>query len=822
MKLLELYLSPIDQTKFKVIVKPSPAGEGESESSLPFLDAEGDWRITVIRSLELSSFNPKFFSEGEQEWMIKAGILGSDRSTFHPNYLVNIGQALYNALFPQGSRVEQLLQSSISLAQYESTKLVVRLTLEADVVQRTRLADYPWELLYNGHFLCHHQIEFHRYIAYQAVPPSLPKAEKLNVLLISSGASDEKLHLKPLSKKEQKAVLKGLKTASEKGDISLEQLEEAIFADLRTYLTEHPGEKAPHVLHFDGHGLFGKRCRECGTMNKGTVVERCRNCHAELPSPQGYLVFEDEDGDVHYISAEELGNLLHQSGLSDGDSQTRGVTLVVLSACQSGMAIVGESVFNGAAQNLIRHGVPAVVAMQYSVNVDSATQFTEQFYRSLGQKKSLAVAVSQGRGAMGVEGNQWYRPVLYLRWQDNDGGQLFERESPQTTKIIIPKLTSSSVFVKRDREMEKIKEALLDPNQSNTIIALWGPCGYGKTTLAKLICGEDDIQEHYSGGIYWIEITKDLDAKKGLKKLYNYLTDVEKDVEPEDLLDKWNQKPTLVIIDNIKKQEELDLFLRSIGELSQLLITTERSDTLDQCNNPKLIQINSLNLEELSAVLKYPLTREENFNDQKIKELAGLLYDWPVLLNLALKKIQKFVRLPERLTPEVIIDNVIEEIKEVNWSDNTSPIHKNIEQSFKDINDKEKEYFYSLFIFSADLDIPFSVIAIIWDLPSSKVKYLCLKLYELSLLRKFSIIRKTIQLNSLLRKYFISVSDNEFKQLLAKTNNKFVEYYEKKYELNSPDNLPGNLSLEEEKEEKKFLRKVYKYHWRQAKKVSIF
>ncbi|NET43318.1 hypothetical protein [Okeania sp. SIO2B3] len=141
----------------------------------------------------------------------------------------------------------------------------------------------------------------------------------------------------------------------------------------------------------------------------------------------------------------------------------------------------------------------------------------------------------------------------------------------------------------------------------------------------------------------------------------------------------------------------------------------------------------------------------------------------------------------------------------------------NIKQSFK-LNKKEKEYFHSLFIFSADLDIPFSVIAIIWDLELSEVKPLCDKLYELSLLRKYKTTddnRGIIQLNSLLRKHFISVSDNEFKQLLAKTNKKFVEYYEKKYELNSPDYLPDNLPLEE----KKFLRKVYKYHWRQAKKV---
>ncbi|MGD1701514.1 CHAT domain-containing protein [Dapis sp. BLCC M229] len=822
MELFELYLSPIDETRFTAIVSQSTAsGDGGDTPSV--LPDEGHRRITLIKTVEFSQFSAdKFQDDTELDWMAAENIITASRNAFHPDYLAQIGQLFYKALFPPGSPVEKLLGQAIASAESQGKPLVVRLKFPADGVQHSRLADYPWELLHDGHkFLCHHSVKLSRYIAYKGVAPKLPPVEKLNILLVSSEAFSKQMGLKRLSRQEREAIRQGAKKAEEEGHISLTELEFATLKHLRDYLTEHKGEDSPHVIHFDGHGVFGQKCQQCSTIHKTTKRQQCRNCEAQLSSPQGYLVFEDEDGDPDYISAKELGTLLQQSALSDGSSQTQGVVLVVLSACQSGMAIAGESVFNGAAQNLIAHRVPAVVAMQYSVRVDSATKFAEQFYRSLGQKNSLAMAVSQGRSAMGVDGNQWYRPVLYLRWQDNEGGQLFVSESFPITKFHVPKLSGSSVFVRRDEEIEKIIKALLELDQSKTVIALWSPRGYGKTTLAKLIGWEASIQQHYSGGIYWIEIKNDLDAKKALKKLYSYLTNIEKDVEPEDFLDKWNQKPTLVILDNIEDEEELDLFLRSVGESSQLLITTERLDTFKKCNNFKLIQINPLNLEELITVLKYPLKKERNFNDLRIKELADLLYNWPVLLNLALEKIQQFVHLPDCPTSEVIIDNVIEEIREINWSDRKSPINQNIKQSFKYLTEKEKEHFHSLFIFSADLNIPFSVIAIIWDLPSSTVKHLCLKLYQLSLLREFNISRKIIQLNSLLQKYFRSVSDPKFKQFLVDVNKKFVKYYEKKYELNSPDdlldNLPDNLPLEE----RNFLRRVYRHHWKKAKKYKL-
>ena len=329
----------------------------------------------------------------------------------------------------KSGKLESVLKSALRSAETKNTYLHIQLTFQEDSVRRSRFADYPWELLHDGKkFLAHRRVTFSRYIAHESVPPNLPPTEKLNVLLVSSAAFDADRGLQKLSKQEQQAILHGLEKAQTDGHIKLSQLEYATTQCLRTYLTEHQGANTPHVLHFDGHGLFGKRCsnQQCRNIHKGIKVERCKVCNTLLPEAQGYLVFETEQGRPDYVSAEELGLLLQAATATDGAVLSAGITLVVLSACQSGMSAIGDSVFNGAAQNLISHRVPAVVAMQYSVLVDSATKFAEQFYRSLGRKNSLALAVSQGREAMGLATQQWFRPVLYLRWGDNVGGQLFD------------------------------------------------------------------------------------------------------------------------------------------------------------------------------------------------------------------------------------------------------------------------------------------------------------------------------------------------------------------------------------------------------------
>jgi hypothetical protein len=439
MELLEVYLSAVDEVYFKVIVESDVAGEDEADSKLPFFETSDRWRTTLIKALEVNEFKTSAFpEEAEREWMAQQGWLSSDRQSFHPSMLARIGQSIYDALFPQG-KVREVLQRAISHAEVKETQLHVQLKFSADVTKRSRLPDYPWELAHDEEkFLVHHQIRFSRYVAHGATVPKLPPIQQLKVLLVSSEASDEDNGLPPLSKREQKAILKGLEKAQEEKHIQIDILEPASINHLRAYLTEYQ----PHIFHFDGHGFFGKRCNKdfCRTIHKDLRTSQCKSCGADLPEPQGYLLFETEEDEADYVSAIELGELLQKTGFGDqSNNRQGGIAVAVLSACKSGMALGGDSVFNGLAQRLISHHLPAVVAMQYSVRVDSATQFAEQFYRSLGCKNALAIAVSQGQEAMGAEGNQWYRPILYLRWQDHEGGQLFSlNESNSNNSQLLP------------------------------------------------------------------------------------------------------------------------------------------------------------------------------------------------------------------------------------------------------------------------------------------------------------------------------------------------------------------------------------------------
>ncbi len=155
----------------------------------------------------------------------------------------------------------------------------------------------------------------------------------------------------------------------------------------RDRIRETLGEAEYHLAHFIGHGNMDGR--------KAT------------------LRLNDDYGDDYPIPAETFSGFFRDSS----------VRLVVLNACR-GAARSGADALVGVAPQVVRRGVPAVVAMQWDINDRVAQQFAKSFYRSLcigPEAGEVDTAVTRGRAVLYDDwpGNRAFAtPVLFLRAED--------------------------------------------------------------------------------------------------------------------------------------------------------------------------------------------------------------------------------------------------------------------------------------------------------------------------------------------------------------------------------------------------------------------
>ena len=98
--------------------------------------------------------------------------------------------------------------------------------------------------------------------------------------------------------------------------------------------------------------------------------------------------------------------------------------LVVLNSCKAARTTLTDP-YGGIATTLVAMGVPAVVAMQFSISDEAAIVFAEELFTSLiGRQYPVDAAVAEARKAvfMKVSEVEWATPVLFLR---TDDGLLF-------------------------------------------------------------------------------------------------------------------------------------------------------------------------------------------------------------------------------------------------------------------------------------------------------------------------------------------------------------------------------------------------------------
>ena len=293
------------------------------------------------------------------------------------NLLKTFGNQLYQALFP--NQINAKFHATMAAAEKNQDSVRLRLIFESP-----ELATLPWELLYDqgtNTFLANNiQTVLSRYIDVPLQKRDIKTATlPLKVLLVISTPTD----LPSLdTTAEQNLIQQALKKHIETGQIQLDILQKATRREIQQKLREKPY----NIFHFIGHGEFNNN--------------------------KGYIVLVDENDKAKLLDDETFANFFL------GDCN---LGLVILNCCK-GAAVSSNQPFAGTAANLVRRGIPAVVAMQYPIWDSTAKLFADKFYRTLAQGYPVDAAIQKTRNLIsmevGLDKPDFATPVLYMRAKD--------------------------------------------------------------------------------------------------------------------------------------------------------------------------------------------------------------------------------------------------------------------------------------------------------------------------------------------------------------------------------------------------------------------
>ncbi len=128
-------------------------------------------------------------------------------------------------------------------------------------------------------------------------------------------------------------------------------------------------------------------------------------CHGALVKDEPWLWLEDEQGKVARISGSELANHLKEL--------PQRPRLVILASCESAGQGAGDAL-SALGPRLAEAGVPAVLAMQGKISMQTVAEFMPVFFTELQRDGQIDRALAAARGSVRHRPDYWM-PALFMR-----------------------------------------------------------------------------------------------------------------------------------------------------------------------------------------------------------------------------------------------------------------------------------------------------------------------------------------------------------------------------------------------------------------------
>lgn len=308
------------------------------------------------------------------------------------------------------------------------------------------------------------------------------------------------------------------------------------------------------VLHFDGHGNYN--------AHDGAVLcfEGAPDAGLKLP--------------IDLITPERFSNVV---------SDAR-VGLVLLEACRTSTTHAEAPVSAGFAQALLQRGVPAVIAMGYTVHADGTRALCGALYEALAKGRTVGAALNAGRRAMSadktrrvgfgplpkrraVELEDWFVPQLYLAAQGDR--RLLAEGVEGAVMATAPRLPESRPgaprpgafppappfgFVGRLAELHRLERAL----HYRPAARIWGLAGMGKTTLARK-AAQWLLRTGRVEDAVFVSFRQAASAEHAVSQMSAALLGVERAADQDAMVDAFRRRPVLVVWDNLEVLSEPDM-----------------------------------------------------------------------------------------------------------------------------------------------------------------------------------------------------------------------------------------------------------------------
>lgn len=398
------------------------------------------------------------------------------------------------------------------------------------------------------------------------------------------------------------------------------------------------------IVHFDGHGAFGRRCPNCGGLNE-PEQKQCGRCDALLEdeADRGYFAFEREDGLLDALAAEELARIV----TSMEESAPK---LVFLSACESAKG--GKASLLNV---LLKNEVPAVLGMKESISLKATMALTTPFYAGLGAGMTIDRAFENALPALnGLENGSKLYLILALDGLGKGARILTAKaagkasfEAERLFGLPEQEFVGDYIRGKPPKGRKGLLSQAMEALQSGEkLVVFTGQGGIGKTVLAAEAARR--LAWRYPGGVFWRSAAEM--ERMGLEEMLNAFDNVfgpqlrtlpldQKKDTVSNYLRNYDTA-SLLVVDNAEsiKDENLWRFLEGIPQPSAALVTTRQSLPREG----KEIRIPEMEEEEAARLLWQEARRRSprwgehlSAEDQEsLKEIAGVMKGHPLAIKL--------------------------------------------------------------------------------------------------------------------------------------------------------------------------------------------